>query len=139
MSATRNPYYQLPGGAELPGDVRVSDTADAGKTAADGWAASPAAVANAVPEMEYGCFVSPTTISENKIYQYTVNFSNSHADVPKTVLLSYRTYSYFNGYVHIDTDMKDAGVDRFGFTFVYIPQDIGNGLANLLVDWIAIW
>ena len=47
MSATRNPYYQLPGGADLPGDVRVSDTADASKTAADGWAASPAAVAAA--------------------------------------------------------------------------------------------
>lgn len=47
MSATRNPYYQLPGGADLPGDVRVSDTADANKTAADGWAASPAAVAAA--------------------------------------------------------------------------------------------
>ncbi len=29
MSATRNPYYQLPGGADLPGDVRVSDTAEA--------------------------------------------------------------------------------------------------------------
>ena len=47
MSATRNPYYQLPGGADLPGDVRVSDTADASKTAAGGWAASPAAVAGA--------------------------------------------------------------------------------------------
>lgn len=47
MSATRNPYYQLPGGADLPGDVRVSDTADSTKTAADGWAASPAAVAAA--------------------------------------------------------------------------------------------
>lgn len=46
MSATRNPYYQLPGGADLPGDVRVSDTADASKTAAGGWAASPAAVAS---------------------------------------------------------------------------------------------
>lgn len=34
MSATRNPYYQLPGGTELPGDVRVSDTADPTKTAA---------------------------------------------------------------------------------------------------------
>lgn len=45
MSATRNPYYQLPGGADLPGDVRVSDTEDAAKTAAGGWAASPAAVA----------------------------------------------------------------------------------------------
>ena len=47
MSTTRNPYYQLPGGADLPGDVRVSDTADKTKTAADGWAASPAAVAAA--------------------------------------------------------------------------------------------
>ena len=44
MSTTRNPFYQLPGGAELPGDVRVSDTADASKTAAGGWAASPACV-----------------------------------------------------------------------------------------------
>lgn len=48
MSATRNPFYQLPGGADLPGDVRVSDTADASKTAADGWAASPAAVESIV-------------------------------------------------------------------------------------------
>lgn len=46
MSATRNPYYQLLGRADLPGDVRVSDTADETKTAADGWAASPAAVAS---------------------------------------------------------------------------------------------
>lgn len=44
MSATHNPYYQLPGNADIPGDVRVSDTADANKTAAGGWAASPAAV-----------------------------------------------------------------------------------------------
>lgn len=47
MSAARNPYYQLPGGADLPGDVRVSDISDASKTAAGGWAASPAAVAGA--------------------------------------------------------------------------------------------
>lgn len=120
MSATRNPYYQLPGGAELPGDVRVSDTADTTKTAADGWAASPAAVANAVPELEYGCFVSPTTINTNNIYQYTVNFSNSHSDVPRTVLLSYRTYNYFNGHLHIDTDKKNMaliGTDLYLFIF----------------------
>ena len=48
MSVTRNPFYQLPGGADMPGDVRVSDTPDATKTAADGWAASPAAVASMV-------------------------------------------------------------------------------------------
>lgn len=123
MSATRNPYHQLPGGADLPGDVRVSDTADANKTAADGWAASPAAVANAVPELEYGCFVSPTTISENKIYQYTVNFSNSHSDVPKTVLLSYRTYSFFKGYVHIDTDKKTMVLIRTDL-YLFIFQQI---------------
>lgn len=53
MSATRNPYYQLPGGAEMPGDVRVSDTADPTKTAADGWAASPAAVAGAAATLSH--------------------------------------------------------------------------------------
>lgn len=53
MSATRNPYYQLPGGADLPGDVRVSDTADATKTAAGGWAASPAAVASAAAALSH--------------------------------------------------------------------------------------
>ena len=97
------------------------------------------AVAAATPEMEYGCFVSPTTINTKNIYQYTVDFSNSHGDMPKTVLLSYRTYNYFNGYVHIDTNVKNAGIDRLGFTFVYIPTEIGNGLANLYVDWLAIW
>ena len=51
MSATRNPYYQLPGGTELPGDVRVSDTADPTKTAAGGWAASPAALASVVTSL----------------------------------------------------------------------------------------
>lgn len=52
MSATRNAYYQLPGGADLPGAVRVSDTADASKTAAGGWAASPAAVASIVSTID---------------------------------------------------------------------------------------
>ena len=61
MSATCNPYYQLPGGDDLPGDVRVSDTADATKTAADGWAASPAAVAEMKISAETGC-ISGTNI-----------------------------------------------------------------------------
>ena len=58
MSATRNPYYQLPGGADLPGDVRVSDTADATKTAAEGWAASPAAVSEMKISAETGSISS---------------------------------------------------------------------------------
>lgn len=61
MSATRNPYYQLPGGANLPGDVRVSDTADLTKTAADGWSASPAAVA-AATEVETGTFSGASNV-----------------------------------------------------------------------------
>lgn len=93
----------------------------------------------ALPEMEYGCFVSPTLINTADMRQYNVNFSNSHTDVPKAVLLSYRTYNYFYGEIHIDTDKKNAGIDNTGFTFVYIPKEIGNGLANLFVDWVAIW
>lgn len=70
MSATRNPYYQLPGGADLPGDVRVSDTADATKTAADGWAASPAAVAETQTyhEIKNVSAVSNVSINAGSIY-----------------------------------------------------------------------
>lgn len=61
MSATRNPFYQLPGGADLPGDVRVSDTADDTKTAAGGWAASPAAVA-AATEVKTGTIAGASNV-----------------------------------------------------------------------------
>lgn len=89
MSATRNPYYQLPGGAELPGDVRVSDTADASKTAADGWAASPAAVANAAPEMECGAWKSPSAVSNKNIVKINISFTRKHNTPPKAVIVSY--------------------------------------------------
>ena len=73
MSATRNPYYQLPGGADLPGDVRVSDTADATKTAADGWAASPAAVANAAATLS--SLVCRFDIGDNSVhFKFTPTF-----------------------------------------------------------------
>ena len=70
MSAARNPYYQLPGGADLPGDVRVSDAADATKTAADGWAASPAAVAETQTHHKYTdhSAESNVTIISNSIF-----------------------------------------------------------------------
>ena len=70
MSAARNPYYQLPGGADLPGDVRVSDTADASKTAAGGWAASPAAVAETQTyhKVENLSAVSDVSIDTGSIY-----------------------------------------------------------------------
>lgn len=63
MSATRNPFYQLPGNADIPGDVRVSDTADSTKTAADGWAASPAAVAKTQTSYSYPNFSAINGVS----------------------------------------------------------------------------
>ena len=73
MSATRNPYYQLPGGADLPGDVRVSDTADASKTAAGGWAASPAAVASAAATLS--SLVCRFDIGDNSVhFKFTPTF-----------------------------------------------------------------
>ena len=65
MSATRNPYYQLPGGADLPGDVRVSDTPDVTKTAAGGWAASPAAVASIVTTRDCSSNVKAANAGDN--------------------------------------------------------------------------
>ena len=135
MSATRNPYYQLPGGAELPGDVRVSDTADASKTAAGGWAASPAAVANAVPEVDYGALQYPTLISNKNTVKIDINFTKKHNTQPKAVIASYRTYDYFYGSLHLSEDPPT----KTGFSVRYIPIEIGNGLGVLTVDWLAIW
>lgn len=135
MSATRNPYYQLPGGADLPGDVRVSDTADATKTAADGWAASPAAVAAAVPEMEYGTWKSSNTISNNDMVKINISFTRKHDNPPKAVIVSYRIYEYFYGALHLSSS-NPTGT---GFSARYIPIAIGNGSGILTVDWLAIW
>ena len=138
MSATRNPYYQLTGGADLPGDVRVSDTADSTKTSADGWAASPAAVANAVPEMEYGCYLSGI-ISDKSIRDYDILFRNSHKSKPKTVLMTYSLYGYCYGYLHLHEGKRANGVDNAGFTATFIPAEIGAGQGNLFIHWLAIW
>lgn len=63
MSATRNPFYQLPGNADIPGDVRVSDTADGTKTAAGGWAASPVAVAETQTHHKYTGHSAETNVT----------------------------------------------------------------------------
>lgn len=135
MSATRNPYYQLPGGAELPGDVRVSDTADASKTAADGWAASPAAVANAAPEMECGAWKNPSEVSNKNIVKINISFTRKHNTPPKAVIVSYRIYDYFYGELHLSSKSPT----ETGFEAQYIPIEIGNGRGALTVDWLAIW
>lgn len=139
MSVTRNPFYQLPGGANLPGDVRVSDTADANKTASDGWAASPAAVASAVPEMEYGCYTPGTPIADKSIRNFKIPFRNSHKSNPKTVLITYSFYEYCYGSLHIHEGDREHGVDSAGFTVTFIPIEIGNAQGNLFIHWLAIW
>lgn len=80
MSAARNPFYQLPGGADIPGDVRVSDTADASKTAAAGWAASPAAVAEIQTRHNYTDYsvVKDVTILE---YANYISVTGKNVDV----------------------------------------------------------
>lgn len=78
MSAARNPYYQLPGGADLPGDVRVSDTADANKTAAGGWAASPAAVAET---QTYHKYTKHSAESDVEILDNSIFVTGKNVDV----------------------------------------------------------
>ena len=46
MSAVKNPLCQMPGGATLPGDVKLTDTADASLTADKGVAATPKMVSD---------------------------------------------------------------------------------------------
>ena len=101
MSATRNPFYQLPGGAELPGDVRVSDTPDASKTAADGWAASPAAVANVLGNyklLKNGGMISDFNISDRTAdmfvyFRYDQNTANSPASNATGFCITYTNYN----------------------------------------------
>lgn len=114
MSATRNPFYQLPGGADLPGDVRVSDTADESKTAAGGWAASPAAVAS-VPEnyklLKNVGMISNFNISDRSAgmflyFEFSPNALNSPASYASGICIMYTNtdsadyggqYAFVNG------------------------------------------
>lgn len=116
-------------------DVRISDTPDATKIAAGGWAASPAAVAAAVPEMEYGTWKNSNTISNNDMVKINISFTRKHDTPPKAVIVSYRIYEYFYGALHLSS----ANPTETGFEARYIPINIGNGKGTLMVDWLAIW
>lgn len=116
-------------------DVRISDTPDATKTAAGGWAASPAAVANAAPEMECGTWQSQNVISNENIVKINISFTRKHDTPPKAVIVSYRIYEYFYGALHLSGEKPT----ETGFSARYIPIVVGNGLGTLIVDWLAIW
>lgn len=108
----------------------------------DGYAADAKAVGdkfNSILEMEYGCWESKYTVSNKDIKSGTIVFNRPHNSAPKSLVISYRTYNYFYGNLHLDTNISGFGADSTGFYWVYIPIEIGNGLANLLIDWIAIW
>lgn len=89
-----------------------------------------------IPELEYGVYKHNGAINELTSYGFNIKFNKQHSTAPKTILLSYRTYGYFCGSIHLDTS-KVATKD--GFYGAYIAQQIGNGQGTLTVDWVAIW
>lgn len=114
MNATRNPYYQLPGNADIPGDVRVSDTADASKTAAGGWAASPAAVASVLQNYKLlknigrvsNFNISDRSLSMFLYFEFEQNALNSPASYASGICIMYTNldsadyggqYAFVNG------------------------------------------
>lgn len=61
MSATKNPYYRIPGGSTLPGDVKLTDTADASLTADKGVAATPKMVHDVLQYVQGLFYIIKTT------------------------------------------------------------------------------
>ena len=101
-------------------------------------AASPAAVANAVPEMEYGCYLAGI-ISDKSVRNFNIFFEKSHNSNPKPVLLTYSYFGYCYSYLRIHEVVRNHGIDNAGFTATFIPAKIGNRQGNLFIHWIAIW
>ena len=130
MSATRNPYYQLPGGAELPGDVRVSDTADESKTAAGGWAASPAAVA-AATEVETGTIAGASNVHWTRYGRLVIIECTPEnafvATVPEWGIYSIGKIPFepVDNYVCASTVMARTGIAKTLFNGVLVA--ISNG------------
>lgn len=124
MSATHNPYYPLPGNADIPGDVRVSDTADANKTAAGGWAASPAAVASIV-----------STINWNPNVK-VVNSGDILADLHATITGKVAQF-YFR--IKCTTPRPEetivTGLPRHNSTYIAVPCFDSNGQV-LGIAWL---
>lgn len=89
-----------------------------------------------IPEFEYGVYIHPDYINATHSYVFNIKLNKPHSTAPKTILISYRTYNYFYGSIHVDVSKE---ITKDGFDVVYIPKEIGNGKGLLLVDWVAIW
>lgn len=146
MSAIRNPYYQLLGGTDLPGDVRVSDTADASKTAANGWAASPAAVAETQTYHKYTNHSAESNVTINSNFVFvtgknvdvyiSVNLSKAFdygvsviKDLPKPVA----TYALAT-FVSSDGTLRGFGWISPGGT-ITSPADLPAGMSYIVAHY----
>ena len=67
--------------------------------------------------------------------EMSIKFKNTHKVPPNVILVSYRTFGYFYGELHVIDDSQTAT----GFKCIYIPQNIGNGQGRLIIDWVAFW
>ena len=108
----------------------------------DGYAADSKAVGNkfnSIPEIEYRCWKYNYTVSDKNNKSGFIPFNYVHNSSPKSVVISYRTYGYFYGELHLDTNIADSGTDSAGIYWIYTLMEIGNGLGNLFIDWVAIW
>lgn len=124
MSATRNPYYKLPGNADIPGDVRVTDMPDFTKLANQGWAASPAAVASVA-----------ATIPELKVADFSLTFSRGAAvaefSLDNKIIVSMRETKNSNSIVISHYSRVESGtVGLTAFQYGSTPYN-GNAMIRI--------
>ena len=140
MSATRNPFYQLPGGADLPGDVRVSDTADASKTAADGWAASPAAVASVATTLSHLIYRLSTGDNRTSFkYKSTGDLRNTFVLISNSQLSG----TCFNSLVVYTEDGRNAstelGANGLSISNITTSKSGDIYTVNITYDRYGVW
>lgn len=83
---------------------------------------------------EHGTYAYDPVSTTNNI-EMSIKFKNTHKVKPNVILVSYRTFGYFYGELHVVDDSPTAT----GFKCIYIPKNIGNGKGRLIIDWVAFW
>ena len=84
--------------------------------------------------LEFGSIAKGEISSTDNISE-TISFSKTHSDPPKTIILSYSTFGYFYGELHVEINSETKN----GFKCRYIPIEIGNGKGQLVIYWAAFW
>ena len=83
---------------------------------------------------EHGTYTYDPVSTTNNI-EISIKFKNTHKVRPNVILVSYRTFGYFYGELHV----IDGSQTATGFECIYIPKNIGNGQGRLTIDWVAFW